>query len=251
MNEELKAFLDQKYIQYNNPSFIECDPVSVPHLFERKEDIEISAFLTSTLSWGKRKSIIKNSGRLIHMMDDRPFDFITHASPQDLKPIHRFVHRTFNGEDAVFFISSLKNIYQNHGGLEAAFSMNPGAGIKEAIVQFRKLFFSIEHSPHVEKHLADPSHGSTAKRVNMFLRWMVRDDGCGVDFGLWKKMRTADLFCPLDVHSGNTARYLGILTRKSNDWKAVEELTTKLREFDPEDPVKYDFALFGIEAIGD
>jgi uncharacterized protein (TIGR02757 family) len=247
--KELTGFLEFKYNQYNTPEFIDSDPISIPRLFKKKEDIEISGFITATISWGTRRGILKNAARLIEMMDHAPYDFVMLAEKKELEPIRKFVHRTFNGNDCIFFIHSLRNCYLNHGGLEALFSPEDKKGLKETISDFRKKFLELTHDPHVEKHIADPLKNSSAKRILMFLRWMVRNDNRGVDFGLWKKIVPAQLMCPLDVHSGNVARKLGLLSRKQNDWKAVEELTDKLREFDSNDPVKYDFALFGMGAF--
>lgn len=244
--KELKEFLDHKYQFYNTPSFIETDPVSIPHLFAKKEDIEISAFLTATISWGNRNSILKSAGRLMNMLDYSPYEFIIHSGKNDLHALESFVHRTFNGSDCIFFIHSLRNIYKNHGGLEKLFSTVDETGAKDTINHFRKTFLEKKHPVHVEKHIPDPLKGASGKRINMFLRWMVRNDGYGVDFGLWKNIHPSNLICPLDVHTGHVARKLGLLTRKSNDWKAAEELTQNLRRFDPCDPVKYDFALFGL-----
>jgi uncharacterized protein (TIGR02757 family) len=184
----------------------------------------------------------------MQIMDNVPYQFVTECDFNDLATFQRFVHRTFNGEDCIFFISSLKNIYLHHGGLENVFNekINRGFSTREAMIYFRKLFFELPHPVHVEKHIADPSKNASAKRINMFLRWMVRHDNGGVDFGLWKKIPPSRLYCPLDIHSGNVSRKLGLLQRKSNDWKSVEELTGRLRTFDPDDPVKYDFALFGL-----
>ncbi|MGE5425305.1 MAG: TIGR02757 family protein [Syntrophothermus sp.] len=235
--------IEHLYQRYNNPAFIEHDPISVPHQFSEREDIEISGFLTAIISWGTRPSIIKDALRLMKMMDHEPADFIRNATESEIRSLDSFYHRTFNGIDTIFFIRSLQNIYQNHGGLEACFSGKED--LKDGIVQFRNIFLETEHLPRSEKHLADPSAGSGAKRILMFLRWMVRTDDHGVDFGLWKKIKPSRLYIPLDVHSGTAAREMGLLKRKVNDWKAVVELTSVLRKFDPEDPVKYDFALFG------
>ena len=248
---ELHEFLEFKYHQYNKPEFIEHDPVSIPHRFTKKEDIEISGFLTATISWGTRAGILKNAGRLMQIMDHSPFDFVTNAGREDLEPLSRFVHRTFNGNDCIFFIRSLKNCYGSHGGLEELFSMEGKRELKESISSFRKIFLETAHDPNVEKHIADPLKNASAKRILMFLRWMVRRDSKGVDFGIWKQIDPLNLVCPLDVHVGNVARKLGLLTRKSNDWKAAEELTANLRRFDPSDPVKYDFALFGLGIFED
>ncbi len=245
---DLKSYLDEKVAFYNRPDFIESDPISIPHRYARKEDIEIAGFLAATISWGNRTSILNNSRKLMLLMDDQPFHFIRDASDRDMKQFRNFVHRTFNESDLIFFIESLRNIYRNLGGLESAFADGLRGGEKDvfnAILHFRSLFLSIMHLQRSEKHIADPSRGSTAKRINMFLRWMVRQDNNGVDFGIWQRILPSQLCCPLDVHSGRMARELGLLNRTQNDWRAVLELTERLKEFDPEDPIKYDFALFG------
>ncbi|MFT7351253.1 MAG: hypothetical protein ACI9XR_000993 [Flavobacterium sp.] len=244
---ELKDFLDEKVIQYNTTNFIESDPVSIPHQFQLKEDIEISGFLAATIAWGNRKMIISNSQKLVNIMGNSPYDFVLSHSETDLDKLDNFVHRTFNSLDAKTFIISLKNIYQNHGGLETAFTKNQEKGsMQKSISEFKKVFFEVPHSYRTEKHISDPENNSAAKRINMFLRWMVREDKNGVDFGLWKNISSANLSCPLDVHSGNVARKLKLLNRKQNDAKAVLELDTNLRKLDNLDPVKYDFALFGL-----
>ncbi|MBP7679252.1 MAG: TIGR02757 family protein [Bacteroidales bacterium] len=242
----IKELLDYKVDLYNRREFIESDPISIPHLFSLKEDIEISGFLTATLSWGYRRTIISKSTELMKAMDFSPYDFVRNATPQDLDSLHSFRHRTFNGEDAVFFIRSIQNIYLSHGGLEGSFGNKQTNDIKERIANFRRLFFSIPCPIHCTKHISDPVAGSPAKRLNMFLRWMVRNDDRGVDFGIWKSISSSDLMCPLDLHSGNTARKLYLIRRRQNDWKALEELMANLRKFDPSDPVKYDYALFGL-----
>jgi uncharacterized protein (TIGR02757 family) len=245
-HSELFEFLEEKYLRYNHPAFIESDPISIPHLFERKEDIEIAGFLTATFSWGNRASILKDANRLFGRMGCTPYEFIVTASPSDFEPFRSFYHRTFNGEDCLFFLEALKNIYRNEGGLEQMLTPEPGIDLAHTITIFRTKFLSTVHAKRSEKHIADPAAGSAAKRILMFLRWMVRNDNRGVDFGIWRKMDPSILMCPIDVHSGNVARKLGLLSRKSNDWQAVEELTANLRTFDPSDPVKYDFALFGL-----
>jgi len=245
--EDLKIFLDEKVIQYNHPSFLESDPIQIPHTFSKKEDIEISAFLTATIAWGNRKSIITNAQKFMSLIDNAPYDFVMHHQKEDLARFDAFVHRTFNGEDASFFIKSLKNIYKNHKGLEAVFNANTKhKSMQPAISGFKEVFFEIPHPKRTAKHVSDPLKGSAAKRINMFLRWMVRDGSTGVDFGIWKSINPAFLSCPLDVHSGNVARKLNLLKRKQNDAKALAELDKSLRKLDPLDPVKYDFALFGL-----
>jgi uncharacterized protein (TIGR02757 family) len=241
--KDIKNFLDENYLKYNKPAFIGNDPVSIPHLFNKKEDIEIAGLLAATIAWGNRKSIIVNASKLVKWMDLEPHDFILNHGKADLKAFEKFVHRTFNGKDCIFFIQSLRNIYSEHGDLESTFK---GKDLKERIVHFRKIFLETKHLKRSEKHISDPGSGSAAKRLCMFLRWMVRRDNKGVDFGIWKSISPSELCLPLDVHTGNVSRALGLLHRKQNDWKAVEEVTAMLREFDKNDPVKYDFALFGL-----
>ncbi len=244
---ELQGFLDEKVAQYHRPIFIESDPIQVPHLFSKKEDIEIAGFLTAIISWGNRKMIIKNALRMMQLFDHAPYDFVMNHSENDLKNLEGFVHRTFNSVDLQCFIKALQHIYIHHHGLEHALSIKDDAThYGKPISDFKQLFFELTHPPRTEKHISDPGKNSAAKRINMFLRWMVRDASAGVDFGIWKQHNPAFLSCPLDVHSGNVARKLGILQRKQNDWKAVQELDTSLRSFDVHDPVKYDFALFGL-----
>ncbi len=245
--KELKDFLDAKVAQYNRPSFLESDPLQIPHRFLAKEDVEISAFLTATIAWGNRKSIINNASRMMELLQQAPFDFVMNHHPNDLDRLAPFVHRTFNGEDLCYFVKSLQNIYRNHGGLENIFSQYATTtSTQTAISAFKQVFFELPHPLRTTKHISDPARGSAAKRINMFLRWMVRDSATQVDFGLWKKIGPEQLSCPLDVHSGNVARKLKLLKRKQNDAKAVLELNKNLRELDPRDPVKYDFALFGL-----
>ncbi|MFA9188520.1 TIGR02757 family protein [Flavobacterium sp. FBOR7N2.3] len=244
---ELKDFLDEKVLQYNTLDFIESDPVQIPHLFTQKEDIEIAGFLSATIAWGNRKMIIKNSHRMMELMGNTPYDFVMSHSDEDLVRLETFVHRTFNGQDFIGFIKSLQNIYKNHDGLEALFAKHQETNsMQKSISEFKKTFFDIPHLARTQKHISDPLNNSAAKRINMYLRWMCRQDNKGVDLGIWKTIPPAFLSCPLDVHSGNVARKLGLLTRKQNDGKALFELDSKLREFDSTDPVKYDFALFGL-----
>ncbi|WP_333599689.1 TIGR02757 family protein [Flavobacterium sp.] len=244
---ELKDFLEEKVILYNNPKFIESDPIQIPHQFSLKEDIEIAGFLTATIAWGNRKMIINNAQKLMILMGNSPYDFVMEHQEHHLESLETFVHRTFNSQDCITFIKALQNIYRNHNGLEAAFAKNQlPLSMQDSISTFKKLFFEVNHQQRTTKHVSDPTAGSAAKRLNMFLRWMVRDDNKGVDFGIWKSIPTAALSCPLDVHSGNVARKLGLLTRKQNDGKALFELDTALRQLDAKDPVKYDFALFGL-----
>lgn len=245
--KELKEFLDIKVDQYNHPNFIASDPIQIPHQFSRKEDIEISGFLTATIAWGNRKSIINNANKMMELMDQSPHDFIINHIESDLKKLLPFVHRTFNGYDFIQFIKSIKHIYSNHNGLEAVFSNFPkGKDMQYAIHNFKNVFFEIDHLDRTKKHVSDPLKNSAAKRINMYLRWMVRQDNNGVDFGIWNSISPALLSCPLDVHSGNVARKLKLLKRKQNDGKALAELDLSLRKLDASDPVKYDFALFGL-----
>lgn len=245
--KELKEFLDEKATQYNTRNFIESDPIQIPHLFFKKEDIEISGFLSATIAWGNRTMIIKNSKRIIELMDQAPFDFIMNHTQSDLDSLDGFVHRTFNSIDLKYFIRALQNIYINHGGLEKVLlPSNDEVDYQFAISRFKEVFFELDHLKRTEKHISDPLKNSAAKRISMFLRWMVRQDQTQVDLGIWKSHSASKLSCPLDVHTGNIARKLKILKRKQNDWKAVKELDLTLRKFDPYDPVKYDFALFGL-----
>jgi uncharacterized protein (TIGR02757 family) len=258
----LKDFLDKKVSLYNRKEFIEADPISIPHRYTRKQDIEIAGILSATIAWGNRVSIVRNGQRLMSIMDDRPYEFVMWAAKSDLQRLDKFVHRTFNASDCLFFIESLKQIYTKYGSLEGAFTgfstnaetSEPGSepgmvsdslNAYDAIINFRDEFLKVPHLTRSEKHIANPAKGSSAKRINMFLRWMVRKDNNGVDFGIWNTIRPSQLVCPLDVHSGRTARQFGLLIRPQNDWKAVMELTGNLRLLDPDDPVKYDFALFG------
>ncbi|WP_300025306.1 TIGR02757 family protein [uncultured Maribacter sp.] len=244
---ELKIFLDEKVFEYNKPEFLETDPIQIPHLFTQKEDIEISAFLTATIAWGNRKSIINNSHKLMEKMGQSPYDFVLNHTDDDLDNLSGFVHRTFNENDLKYFIKSLKNIYLQHQGLEGVFTRHQSNdSLQPTISKFKKIFFELPYEQRTTKHVSDPLKGSAAKRINMFLRWMVRDATTNVDFGIWKGIPTSKLSCPLDVHSGNVARKLGLLKRKQNDAKALAELDKSLRKLDPLDPVKYDFALFGL-----
>ncbi|MBS9767312.1 MAG: TIGR02757 family protein [Flavobacteriaceae bacterium] len=245
--EELRDFLEEKVIYYNQPSFIETDPIQIPHQFTKKEDIEIIGFLVATIAWGNRKMIIRNGQRMVELLEHSPYDFVCNHQSKDLKSLHKFVHRTFNGLDFEYFIKALQHIYTNYGGLETIFTKNQTAtSMQPAITVLKNTFFELPHLQRTEKHISNPQKGSAAKRINMFLRWLVRNDRSGVDFGLWKNIPTSILSCPLDVHSGNIARKLGLLTRKQNDAKALQELDDNLRKLDPKDPVKYDYALFGL-----
>lgn len=250
---ELKALLDERHDRYNRPSFIEEDPISIPHRFSQKEDIEIAGLLTALLAWGRRDIILRSAADLLRRMDDTPAQFVRGASASELRALDSFVHRTFNGVDAVAMVKGLRAIYKS-GGLEQAFSAyskEDKQAASRGIQHFRNQMIQVRNWPERSaKHLANPAAGSSAKRLNMFLRWMVRSDRRGVDFGLWKGISPSQLICPLDVHTGTVARRLGLLARKQNDWLAAEELTAALRQFDPTDPVKYDFSLFGMGVYG-
>lgn len=244
---ELKDFLDQKADQYNRPEFIESDPISIPHRFSIKEDIEIAGFLAATIAWGNRKSAIKSAERMMDLMGNAPYDFVMSATDDDFERLEGFVHRTFNARDLKTMLLGFRNIYQNHGGMEKIVAAHiADEKLHKGIHELRKRILEIPHERRFIKHLADPLANSAAKRIHLFFRWMVRDDNRGVDLGVWKSISPSLLSCPLDVHSGRTARKLGLLTRKLDDAKALSELDEALRRFDSEDPAKYDFALFGL-----
>lgn len=246
---EIKQLLEEKYLEYCTPDFIELDPISIPHLFEDKRDIEISGLIAATIAWGQRPTIIKNAKSAMQRMGNEPYRFVMEHSENDLKSLDGFVHRTFNSYDLKHFVRALKTIYSVHGSLENIFLEGIGSNdgnMMSSIAHFKQVFFSIPHEKRTQKHVSDPLKGSASKRLNMFLRWMIRENNRGVDFGIWNRIPTSILSCPLDVHSGRNARQLGLLNRTQNDWKAVEELDASLRLFDPNDPVKYDFALFGM-----
>lgn len=247
-NVDLYNLLEEKFIQYNQPAFIETDPIQIPRMFSKKENIEIAGFLAAIIAWGQRPVIIKNARRLMELMGNDPYSFLMETKEDDWGNLLGFTHRTFNTIDLMFFMRSLRNIYQNHGGLEAVFyeGFLIDETVSSALRHFREVFFDVDHLSRSEKHVSNVVKRSSAKRLNMFLRWMVRCDEHGVDFGIWKGISPSKLMIPLDVHTGNVSRALGLLSRTQDDWLAVEELTQRLREFDPVDPVKYDFALFGI-----
>ncbi|GAF04522.1 TIGR02757 family protein [Saccharicrinis fermentans] len=245
-HQELKTFLDEKVLQYNAPSFIASDPISIPKLFTQKEDIEIAGFIAATISWGQRQAILKAGHRIVDKLQHEPFNFVIDGDVESIPDGP--VYRTFNGADLRYFLKALRNIYLNHGGLETVFTDGylPNQNIQESIAHFRKIFISFQDPQRTAKHVANVLKGSSAKRICMYLRWMVRQDKMKVDFGLWKKINSAHLMLPLDVHTGNVGRKLNLLTRKQSDWKAVEEITNNLRKFDTTDPIKYDYALFGL-----
>ena len=245
--EKLKIFLDQKAKEFNQLKFIETDPISIPKKFSLLQDIEIIGLWTALLSWGQRVTIINNGNKLIELMDDSPYDFILNHTEKERARFSKFVHRTFQPTDALYFLEFFQNYYRNHTSLEDAFLVNSSTDpTKEGLIKFRKIFFDSENAPRrTQKHIASPLKNSSCKRLNMFLRWMVRDDGI-VDFGLWKNLNKKDLLIPLDIHVQRVAITLGVLNRKQSDWKAVMELTKELRTLDSDDPVKYDYALFGM-----
>lgn len=240
---ELFDFLEEKVDLYNHPNFIESDPIQIPHQFSLKQDVEISGFLAASIAWGNRKMIIRNAQKMMELMGGTPYDFVMNHTDNDLERLQNFVHRTFNSDDFVGFVKGLKNVYLQYDSLENIF--NRHEDLQLSIHHFKNDFFDGTHLPRTEKHISDPLKGSAAKRINMFLRWMVRNDQ-RVDFGIWESISPAQLSCPLDIHSGNVARKLGLLIRKKNDAKALQELDLNLRKLDPNDPVKYDFALFGL-----
>ena len=248
--KELKALLDAKYREVNVPRFVLDDPISIPRSYSKLQDIEITAFWTAILSWGQRKTIINKCHQLFEMMDGSPYDFIVNHRETDRKIFSEFKHRTFQYTDTLYFLEFLQYYYNEHDSLEDFFVRYKS--VEDALSAFHNYFFSLESAPvRTRKHIASPERKSTCKKLNMFLRWMVRPDESGVDFGLWKRMDTALLMLPLDVHVERVARRLGILKRKQRDWQAVCELTEKMRLFDPYDPVKYDFALYGMGIMGD
>jgi uncharacterized protein (TIGR02757 family) len=245
--EELALVLDEAYSRFARPDFVEDDPIQLPRSFPHRADAETIGLLTATIAWGQRQTIIRNAWKLVRLMDESPHDFVMHASEADLLHLDRFVHRTFNACDLKHFIRAIRHLYHTYGGPEEAFLDNGRLGpMGEAITRFKQRFFEPEHLPRTRKHVADPARGSNAKRINMYLRWMVRPNDRGVDLGLWSRITPAELMVPLDVHTGRVARSLGLLKRRQDDWRAVEELTANLRLFDPADPVKYDIALFAL-----
>lgn len=248
--EALRDFLEEQVDIYNRPAFIESDPISIPHQYQKKQDIEISGLVAAVLAWGQRKTIINKCREFFAYMDNAPHDFVLHHQEDDLKPFLNFKHRTFNATDALYFIAFFRHFYQQNHSLEEAFCQEvtkESPTVETGLINFRKLFFSLPDYPErTRKHIATPARNSACKRLNMFLRWMVRRDDRGVDFGIWQTLRPAQLVCPCDVHVNRVARQLGLITRKPTDWHTALELTENLRKFDPIDPVKYDFALFGM-----
>jgi uncharacterized protein (TIGR02757 family) len=244
----IKELLDDRAAKYNAPEFIAKDPIAIPHIFTDRHDIEIAGFLAATISWGQRVTILNNAKKLLSLMEYSPWDFIRNANEQDFRHFKDFNHRTFNGDDCVFFLKAIQHIYNDLGGMERIFAdgFKQSGNVKGSIASFHDAFFSLPHPGRTRKHVADPRKGSAAKRMNMFLRWMVRKDDRGVDFGIWDSIPASSLVCPLDIHTGTVARKLGLLKIRQNNWKAVEELAARLKELDPDDPVRYDFALFGL-----
>lgn len=251
MNNDIKDLLEQKYLEYNTAAFADSDPVQIPRSFLLKEDIEIAAFLTATIAWGNRAGVIKSGRKMMDIMGNSPYDFIMSHSETDLEKFENFVHRTFQPVDMKTFVRGMKHIYSNHGGLERIFADNAKDGfLHHAIHEFKKKFFEIEHLPRTTKHIADPMKNSShAKRIHLFLKWMVRPEG-GVDIGIWKTIPTSVLSCPLDVHTGRVGRHLGLITTAQDNLKSLGQLDMALRRFDAEDPAKYDVALFGLSKEG-
>ncbi len=250
---DIKLFLDDKVDRYNRPEFIEDDPISIPHNYSKKQDIEITAFWTAVLSWGQRKTIINKAKSLFELMDNAPYDFITNHTPADLQPFESFKHRTFLADDTLYFIAALKQIYLSHQSLEEVFILKDQTyDMARSLASFHKLFFSVsEGLDRTKKHLPNPERGSTCKRLNMFMRWMVRQDDKGVDFGIWKTIPPSSLMIPYDLHVDRVVRHFGLAERQQRDWKLVEEVTSFCRILDPVDPAKYDYALFGLSVSGD
>jgi uncharacterized protein (TIGR02757 family) len=246
----LQEFLDRKVEQYNQPSFIAADPICIPHEYSAKQDIEIAGFFAAIFAWGNRKTIIQKGRQLMQLMDRAPYQFIRHHQQKDLKQLMGFRHRTFNTTDLLYFIEFLQFHYTKNDSLETAFSpwiKSTQASTQEALDGFYQYFFSLEDVPaRTRKHIASPEKNSTCKRLNMFLRWMVRTDDKNVDFGIWKRISQSQLICPIDLHVARVARRFGLVTRNQTDWQAALELTDHLRKLDKHDPVKYDFALFGL-----
>lgn len=253
---DLKDFLDKKVDEYNQPGFIPNDPISIPHQFSRKQDIEIMGFLASIMAWGQRKTIINKCNELVARMDGSPYDYIVNHQEQDLKTLLGFKHRTFNDTDILYFVSFFKHHYANFESLEDAFLVGQEnreeVDLEMALNAFKTYFFSLPDYPvRTRKHISSPAQKSTVKRINMFLRWMVRKDTKGVDFGIWHRLSPKDLICPCDVHVERVARKFGLITLDKVNWKTAQELTANLRLLDPLDPVKYDFALFGLGVEGE
>jgi len=254
--QNLVEFFDRKVEEYNRPSFIDADPVCIPHLFTKKQDIEIAGFFAAIFAWGNRTTIINKARELLQLMEMAPYDFIINHTEEDIKKLLQFKHRTFNTTDLLYFIAFLQHHYSKHNSLEDAFVKHKPAdvvfdeAVEPMLIGFHNYFFSMDDMPaRTRKHIATPAKNSTCKRLNMYLRWMVRNDKKGVDFGLWKKIKPAQLICPVDLHVARVAKRFNLLTRKPVDWQAAVELTHYLRKLDATDPVKYDFALFGLGVL--
>lgn len=249
---ELKELLERLYDCYNRPEFIPDDPISVPHRYAERADREIAGFFAATIAWGNRRSIVHNGHRMMRLMDDAPADFVRHASERELRQLATYVHRTFNGGDLRDFVLALRGLEERFGGIGSFFETRYEAthDLRPVLADFRREFFAGEHAPRCEKHLSAIERGAACKRLCMYLRWMVRRDDRGVDFGAWTRIPMSALYLPLDLHVGAMGRALGLLTRRQNDWRAVEEISAALRTFDSEDPVRYDFSLFGAGVDG-
>ncbi len=247
-HEEMYELLESLHDKFNNESFIEADPISVPHSFSDPGDIEISALLAATIAWGNRRAIVQSAHRMMRYMDNSPREFVLHASEAEISSLQSYVHRTFNGEDFQDFVRAIRHIYREWGSLGGLFEgcYAECGDIRKVLSQFRKAFHAAPHNPHSEKHLSSIDKGAACKRLCMYLRWMVRHDDRGVDFGLWRTIPMSALYMPLDIHTSRMGRDLGLLNRKQNDWRAVEELTSTLASFSAEDPVRYDYSLFGV-----
>lgn len=250
--EQIRELLESLHDKFNCEEFIEADPISVPHSFSRREDREIAGLLASTIAWGNRKAIVKSAHRMMRYMDNAPYDFVVNASEQELQSLTSYVHRTFNGEDFKDFVVAMRHIIERWGGIGEFFEQRYEAtgDLRSVLSEFRREFHAAEHNPHSEKHISSIDKGAACKRLCMYLRWMVREDSHGVDFGLWRKIPMSALYMPLDIHTGRMGRNLGLLGRKQSDWKAVEELTDALCAFDSNDPVRYDYSLFGVGISG-
>lgn len=250
--EQMRDMLERLHNEFNTESFIEADPISVPHSFSSTPDREIAGFMASIIAWGNRKAIVKSAHRMMRYMDNSPYDFVLNASDRELAQLSTYVHRTFNGGDFQDFVRSLRHIYRQWGSLGSYFEQGYAkhGDLRAVLSAFRRDFLSVEHNVHAEKHLSSIDRGAACKRLCMYLRWMVRHDEHGVDLGLWRKIPMSALYMPLDIHTGRMGRSLGLLERKQSDWKAVEELTASLRRFSADDPVRYDYALFGVGITG-
>lgn len=252
-HEEMYDLLERLHDRYNNADFIEADPISVPHSFSATLDREVAGFMAATIAWGNRQAIVRSSHRMMRYMDNAPADFVLNASANDMEYLRSFVHRTFNGDDFRDFVLAMRHIITQWGSIGGFFEQRYEAtkDMRTVLSEFRREFFSVEHNPHCEKHLSSIDRGAACKRLCMYLRWFVRRDARGVDFGLWQRIPMSALYLPLDIHTGRMGRELGLLQRKQSDWKAVEQITSTLRCFSADDPVRYDYSLFGLGISGD